>query len=118
MDNFSLHEFQFNTNDPNGQPGPWTLTSIVMSEEEFNSFIDFMVASMVDTYGADGVRVQREQIESLRGARHIPMIARGTKTETAFKKYGIRSNFMSVIVRGEGLILMEKLTRGQARGQA
>ena len=118
MEEFSVHEFEFRTNDPHGKPGPWKLTSLVMSENEFNSFIDFLVANMTGIYGSNGERTQSHQIEALRAERHIPMIARGTKTEPIFQKYGIASGFMSVIVRGEGFAVMEKYMRDPNRGQA
>lgn len=108
MSDFSVHEFQINTNDPNGRPGPWKMTSVVVSESEYNAFVDYMLEKVVGVLSQSG-RIERDQIEALRGARHITMIARGTRTESLFTRYKVKTDFMAIIVRGEGERMIQAL---------
>lgn len=74
------------------------LTSLVIDESEFVEFVQ----SCSDMLGP-------KQVKALIEAKHIPLISRGRKTEHVFTKYDIKTDLLSVIVRGAGRDLAEKL---------
>ncbi len=74
------------------------VTSLVLDESEFTEFVQ----SCSDV-------LNPKQAKALIEAKHIPIMSRGQKTEHAFAKYGIKTDFLSVIVRGAGQDLAEKL---------
>jgi hypothetical protein len=41
-----------------------------------------------------------DAIQRLRNMGHLPLVARGTKTEFLFQKYEIKTNFFGAIIRG------------------
>lgn len=75
------------------------ITSVVMDEDEFNAFCDELGGIFNQ---AQGERANADQISMIKQAKHLPAMARGTKTEKFFTRYGIKSNLASFIVRGEG----------------
>ena len=91
------HEFQL--------PDGTLLTSVVMSEEEFGglcNLISEVVANMPPVNPAHGQRMTEKEVNLIRGAKHVPMMARGTLTRQIFDKYDIPTNHASFIVRGHG----------------
>ncbi len=84
------------------------ITSVVVDEDEFSSFCDDLAESGVFASNA-GERVNSEIIDRVRSAKHLPMAKRGTLTEPFFKRFGVRTNLMCVIVRGEGKNLVGDL---------
>lgn len=74
------------------------LTSLVIDESEFVE----LVQSCSDM-------LKPKQAKALVEAKHIPLMSRGRKTEHVFTKYDIKTDLLSVIVRGAGPELAEKL---------
>lgn len=85
------------------------LASVVMDLEDFNGLCD----SLTDIFGLHcGHRVGPEQIAALKTARHIPLMALGTKTKAIFDRYGIKgAERASFIVRGHGQELVKQLAQ-------
>lgn len=81
------------------------ITSVVMDEAEFLAFCDELDGIFNK---ADGTRADVDQIALLKEAKHLPMMARGTKTEKFFARYGIKSNFAAFLVRGEGVNVAQR----------
>jgi hypothetical protein len=82
-----------------------TLTSIVMSEEEFDELLDFLKFLFMTKAPMNmrtNTRFTEKDLANLRSAKHVPMVARGTVTEPIFQKYEVTSGKMSFIVRGQG----------------
>jgi hypothetical protein len=110
---FSVHEFEFLTKDPTGEPGPWKISSVVTSQEDFNEFL-------VDVAAFDGYDYKRGQrggvdVEGLRAVGSVPLIKRGTKTQFAFDRYGVTTDYMSVIVRGQGMEVAKRMMGADPR---
>jgi len=81
-------------------------TSVVMDGDEFNSLCD----SLSDIFDANSNnRVGNEQIAALKEAQHIPMIAKGTLTKFIFDKYDVKTDRVSIIVRGTGMKLFDDI---------
>lgn len=95
------HEFVIPT--PGGNPGGRSrLTSLVMDEIEFEAFLQHIVEGDPVVNVMTQRRMSPEDVEGLRRAKHVPLIARGTKTEYLFKIYEVETDLMSAIVRGQG----------------
>ena len=110
---FTIHEFEFLTPSPMGDPGPWKMTSVVTTESDFHDLL-------VDVAKFDGYDAQRGErggvdVESLRVLGNIPLIKRGTKTQFAFDRYGVATDYMSVIVRGRGREVAQALMNSNPR---
>lgn len=84
------------------------ITSVVVDEDEFSSFCDDIAKSGVFASNADE-RVTDDIVGRIRSAKYLPMAKRGTLTEPFFRRFGVRTNLMCVIVRGEGKNLVEDL---------
>ena len=78
------------------------LTSMVMDQEDFDEFCDKISKLNVHDIG-------EEQVEKIREAKHMPMMGRGTKTQGIFDEYEIETDLISVVVRGYGPELAEKM---------
>lgn len=74
--------------------GTLQITSLVLDQEEFNA--------LVHEFNGLFPQMTGEIIEVLIKAKHVPMIARGSKTEKFFTRYGIETDRMCIIVRGAG----------------
>lgn len=101
----TLHRFMVNRPGPAGELPGWELTSVVMSEDEFEQLlakIEEVVQSGVTNARTGERAAPKGTVESLRQARHIPMLARGIKTESIFQYLGVETRYASVIIRGEG----------------
>ena len=77
--------------------GDKTLTSLVMNPEEFVTLIAQVTGLLSD-----------EQISEIQAAGHLPLVARGTKTETLFDFFDIDTELMSAIIRGKGQNMLDK----------
>lgn len=75
------------------------LASVVIDSADFNTLCDELRGVFVVNMTK---RAADAQIASLKAARTIPIIARGTKTEFVFERYGVEQDKMCVIVRGAG----------------
>jgi hypothetical protein len=71
----------------------------VLDQADFDDLLDMC-------YGlfniGDGQRMAKADLDNIRAAKHIPLMARGTKTEIIFQKFDIGTNKASFIVRGAG----------------
>lgn len=76
------------------------LTSIVCDKEEFDKNIESLRDVICANLG--NKRANEEQIQFLKDHGHLPLCKRGTKTEHLFKKYDVRTDLLSMIVRGRG----------------
>lgn len=92
------HEMQM----PNGQK----ITSIVIDQDEFNDLCDKLMG-IFDV--GDKQRATPDQIEAIKAAKIIPMMARGTKTEFVFEQYKVKTDRCCIIVRGHGEALMTQM---------
>ena len=70
-----------------------SITSLVMDEQEFEEFLGQIAKSGL---------VNEAAVDACRKAKHVPIIAKGTKTWYLFDLYAVLTPNMSVIVRGEG----------------
>jgi len=100
MEKFTVHEFQFESQAPNGDTGPWKVSSVVVSEEEFTDLVLTIRGMVVRSY--KGPHMEKADVDAIEQARHIPLIYRGSITQFLFDRYKVQTPFMSVIVRGEG----------------
>lgn len=75
------------------------ISTVVMDKTDF----DDLVQIIKDKFGPS------EHIDNIVQLQHIPMIGRGTKTQELFDKFGVTTDRMSVIVRGQGPELLKKL---------
>ena len=82
---------------PDGRP----LTSVVMDLEDFEELADSLHGIVM--LNNDNERAADAQIESIKAAKMLPMMSRGTKTEAIFEQYEIETDLASFIVRGQGL---------------
>jgi hypothetical protein len=87
-------------------PDGKTMTAVVMDHEDFDSLCD----------GLDGIveittkdRANEDLVGRIREAGHLPMMARGTKTQFAFDRFEIETDLASFIVRGKGKEIMKSI---------
>jgi hypothetical protein len=106
MEKFTVHEFEFGTRAPNGDPGPWRISSVVVSPEEFADLMETLRSNRFKNN--NGREIDMKDIQVIEEARHIPMVYRGTVTRFLFERYGVHTNYMSVIVRGSGVEVYER----------
>lgn len=88
------------------------LTSLVMSEGEFAECVRFVFDGPPIIRVEGGGRTDPGHAKAFLEAKHIPMIARGTVTQRVFDQYAVETDYMSVIVRGQGEALAAKLLAG------
>ena len=85
-----------------GLPDGRVITSVVMDREDFETLVDDLVK--VEIHG-----LQLDTIAELKQIGHIPLMARGTKTEFVFERFGVTSKLVSLIIRGQGRRIAEEL---------
>lgn len=102
-------EFIVTKNNPNGSGEPWKVVSVVLSDEEWDKFINLVESLPRVVDYRSQTRIDDQYIEKMRVARHIPMISRGTKTKALFDYLEVIGvDYMSVIVRGHGVEVAQK----------
>lgn len=69
------------------------MTSLVIDKEEFDGLCDESVAKNL---------LQLHDTNTCKNTGHIPLIMRGSKTAFIFERYDIKTDFVAVIVRGNG----------------
>lgn len=84
------------------------LTSVVVSEEEFEDLI-VTLRNMEVMNVQQQSRVDDAQMQRLRETQVIPLILRGARTMPVFQKFGVNTELMSVIVRGAGPAVFEAM---------
>lgn len=94
-----IQVFSFEDDAPDGSKGPWEITSVVVDACDFDSALEVLFNLNVFCV-ANGQRFTREQLNHVRASGNIPLISRGSKTEPVFAKFGVKTKFMGLIVRG------------------
>lgn len=84
--------------------GGFKTTSVVIDQADFDAFVDELAALELG-----GQRMSANMLANLRAAKHLPMMARGTKTQVFFDRWGVTTDKLSVIVRGHGRQLAKDL---------
>jgi hypothetical protein len=83
------------------------ITSLVMDRKEFDELMDLINKSgLIEDYGV---------LAQLRQVGHLPLVARGTKTEFIFDKYEIETEAFSAIIRGAAENVQNLLRGTEAR---
>jgi hypothetical protein len=83
-------------------PDGRVFSSVVMDRDEFEALIDELVKAEI--HG-----LTPEVAEQVKRAGHVPMMARGTKTEFVFERYEASGKMISMIVRGQGRRIAEAM---------
>ena len=86
-----------------GPDGPFELAAVVLDQEEFDALVDEVVQVSM------AMGVDEAMGEQIKKAGHIPMVARGTKTEFLFERFGVDGDRLAMIVRGTGDRLLQAL---------
>jgi hypothetical protein len=80
--------------------GNLAITSLVIDQDEFNALCYEFLGLFPE--------MTEEMVHRLIKTKHVPMIAKGTKTAKFFDRYGIKTERMSIIVRGAGSEVIAK----------
>ena len=92
--------------------GEFDVTVLVMNEGEFHEFIEqvrAIVAASPPVEARTGTPMTVSDVERLRAAGHVPLIARGALTERLLFKYDVRTPYLTAIVRGRGPEVLRRL---------
>jgi len=81
------------------------VTSVVIDADEFESFCNELEGIFDVKIGA---RAGKEAIEAIRKEGHLPLMARGTKTEKFFERWGVKTDKMGVVRRGRFSTLLQQ----------
>lgn len=84
----TVHRFEIPTQD-----GILALACVVMDKSEFDA-----ITEVAHEQGL----LTAEQAAEIKAIGHIPMIARGKKTEFIFQRFGVEDQRLTMIVRGKG----------------
>ena len=74
------------------------LTSVIVDQDDFDRAIATLEG--VIQVNANNKRADIKMLQDIRDAKHLPMAARGTKTEALFQMFGVKTDLMSLAVRG------------------
>jgi hypothetical protein len=88
-------------------PDGRVFASVVMDREDFETLIDELLAAEVEG-------LTPEMAANVKKIGHIPMMARGTKTEFVFERFELSCNLLSMIIRGQGRKIAEQVLGGVA----
>ncbi len=77
------------------------VTSIVMDQEDFDKLCDDIENSGIFVANI-GTVTNKELVDRIREAKHLPMMQRGTKTKRFFDKFGVETDLLCACVRGYG----------------
>lgn len=99
-----VKEFTF----PNGV----TVTSVVLDQQDFDSFVDEL--ANIKLFGTDQTP-SKAQLDAIKEAQQLPLMARGSKTEVFFERWGVKTKHLSVIVRGAGRRMVNDMLNERAR---
>lgn len=83
-------------------PNGIKLTSVVMDQADFDAFVDEL-----ETINIPGSN--KDQIDSVRKAKVLPLMKRGLLTAKFFERFNVATEYMSAIVRGQGAAIMEAI---------
>ena len=84
------------------------ITTVVMDEPDFVTLCDGLLGIFDRQNGA---RTGPDQINLLKKAKHIPLMAKGYLTGAIFEKFDIATDYASFIVRGHGMNILNSLTK-------
>ena len=116
---YTIRNVKFeNGRDPNGKPGPWTMSSVTVTEEEFQNLINEDILRLDGTALPSNVLMAPEEVAQLRMNKHIQMIVRSPKTQHIFNRYESKNDFMSIIVNGQGYALAHTIFKSKSMAQA
>jgi hypothetical protein len=116
---FLMRDVKFeNGRDPNGKPGPWVMSSVTVTEEEFQNLISEDILRLDGTALPSNVLMSQDEVNQLRLNRHIQMIVRTPKTQQIFNRYGSKNDFMSVVVAGHRYELAHTIFKVQTMARA
>ena len=82
------------------------ITSMVIDQAEFDELCDQLYGVIVVNAGE---RADPSLVDKIRNAKHLPMMARGTKTAKFFEQWDVQTDLLCVIVRGHGPELAKQL---------
>ena len=104
----TLHVFTIP--NPSGM-GTTQITSVVTTQEDFDNLMDTLDAMpVVNSRSVRGEFTKKKpDTTAFRMLRHVPVVARGTMTEWVFERYGVETQLVSVIVRGAGKNLANRM---------
>ena len=83
-------------------------TSVVIDQTDFDSFIDEL-AGVIDI--VVGGRAGANELQRLKDAKFLPLMKRGTRTEKFFERWNVKTDLLSVIVRGTGPGLLSSILK-------
>lgn len=86
--------------------GMMDLTSIVCSETSFDDLCELINLRARSVVSDSNERLSGSDLEVFKERRYIPLIRRGTHTEWIFDMFGARTNYMSIVVKGNGHRMM------------
>jgi hypothetical protein len=95
-----MYKTELELPDPANPGKTAKITSMVMSQEEFDELIELIRKGDPVTEVRSGHRMKPEDVQALADAKQVPMVARGTKTEYLFKRYEVDTNYFCATVRG------------------
>jgi hypothetical protein len=81
--------------------GGLVVTSLVLDKPEFDALCKEFIGIFPE--------ITEEMAQRLIDAKHVPLMARGTKTQKFFDRYEIPTERMSIIVRGAGCEVFERV---------
>jgi hypothetical protein len=90
---------------PNGHP----LTILVMDEPEFQELCSNLEGIFSIYVTSDD---EKEEFEVMKRAKFIPTIKMDPRTQKLFNDLGVRTNYLSAIVRGQGEELIDRVFGG------
>ena len=96
---------------PNGHK----ITVLVMSPEEFKELLDSLEGI---TEVSSGQRADELTLDRIRRLGHLPMMARGYKTQEIFTKYEVQTDYISAIVRGKGPEVLQQFVQQDAQNNS
>ena len=93
-----VQTFKVNTSE-----GEIELASVVIDQRDFDALCDELAAVKML------VGITLDQVAALKSMGNIPLVARGTKTDFLFQRWGVTCDRLSIIVRGKGRDVARRL---------
>lgn len=90
-------------------PNGLVVTSVVMDKKDFDLFCDDLKGLLHTSNMKEPLkRADDDQVEKIRQSQHLPLMARGTKTQKFFDQFEVNTDYLCAIVRGSGREVYEK----------
>lgn len=87
-----------------GLPDNKEVTTVVLDKSDFDALCDELV-DLFTSHSQPGHQIA----QAFKEAENIPVMARGTKTQKFFDRWGVKTELISIIVRGAGLRVLMRL---------